>query len=117
MLGQEDHQAVLRDILSKDYNCTVALSTELVSFEQYPDHVAVRTRDVNTGVEQDARFDWLVGTDGAHSVVRKGLGLTFLGETVEANTLVIGDIEVLDGPDMKVRSFFICLGVVLISRH
>ncbi|KAK7030997.1 hypothetical protein VNI00_010229 [Paramarasmius palmivorus] len=103
MLGQEDHLTVLRDILSKKYNCTVELSTELVSFSQHPDHdyVTVRTRDVKTGIEQDAQFDWLVGTDGAHSIVRKSLGLTFLGETVETNTLVIGDIEVLDGPELR----------------
>ncbi|EEB97651.1 hypothetical protein MPER_02990 [Moniliophthora perniciosa FA553] len=98
MLGQEDHQAVLRDILSKEYNCHVELSTELVSFTSHPDHVVTQIQKSGSPVEE-ARFDWLIGTDGAHSVVRKQLGLAFLGETVEANTMAIGDIEVLEGFD------------------
>ncbi|KAK7051449.1 hypothetical protein VNI00_004423 [Paramarasmius palmivorus] len=101
IFGQEDHLAVLREVLSKEYNCAVELSTELASFEPHHDHVVAHIRNVSTGVEENSRFDWLVGTDGAHSIVRKNLGLTFLGETVEENTMVIGDIEVLGGSELE----------------
>lgn len=104
ILGQEDQLAVLRGVLAKEYNCAVELSTELASFEAHHDHVLAQIRNVNTGVEENSRFDWLVGADGAHSIVRKNLGLTFLGETVEENTMVIGDIEVLGGSEPEVNS-------------
>uniref|UniRef100_A0A0W0FJC3 FAD-binding domain-containing protein n=1 Tax=Moniliophthora roreri TaxID=221103 RepID=A0A0W0FJC3_MONRR len=98
MLGQEDHQTILRDILSKEYECHVELSTELVSFTTHPDHVVAQIQKSESSIEE-IRFDWVIGTDGAHSVVRKKLGLTFLGETMDANSLAIGDIEVLQGFD------------------
>ncbi|EEB99443.1 hypothetical protein MPER_00884 [Moniliophthora perniciosa FA553] len=101
MFGQEDHLATLREILAKEYDCHVELSTELVSFTPHPDHVVARIRNSKTSAEEEVRFDWLLGTDGAHSVVRKQLGLTFLGETVDEVTLAIGDIEVLEGFDSE----------------
>ncbi|KAI3613696.1 putative monooxygenase [Moniliophthora roreri] len=106
MFGQEDHQAMLREILSKEYGCHIELSTELVSFTPHPDHVVARIRNLKTFAEEKVCVDWLLGADGAHSVVRKQLGLTFLGETVDAVTLAIGDIEVLEGFDSEFWSMW-----------
>jgi 2-polyprenyl-6-methoxyphenol hydroxylase-like FAD-dependent oxidoreductase len=52
---------------------------------------------------EETQVPWLVGTDGAHSIVRKTLGLSFLGETLFADELVIGDIKVRKGLDHEVR--------------
>ncbi|EEB98110.1 hypothetical protein MPER_02439, partial [Moniliophthora perniciosa FA553] len=49
------------------------------------------------GEQETADFKWIIGADGAHSVVRKQLGCTFLGETREGDKFVIGDIFVKSG--------------------
>ncbi|KAJ4473296.1 hypothetical protein C8J55DRAFT_490849 [Lentinula edodes] len=83
MLGQNRQEQLLREHILADYGIQVELGTELKSFEQQPDHVlahVVKIVDSKT-VEESFTVDWLVGTDGARGVVRKQLGLTFLGET------------------------------------
>ncbi|MET9620109.1 FAD-dependent monooxygenase [Streptomyces sp. NPDC006464] len=52
--------------------------TELLSFAQDEDGVTARLRTA-AGVEEEVRARYLVGCDGAHSSVRKGLGLSFEG--------------------------------------
>ncbi|SJL13735.1 uncharacterized protein ARMOST_17183 [Armillaria ostoyae] len=96
MLGQDRHEEVLREHLAK-YGCEVELGTELVSFEQSADRVVSRvlkTRDGQT-VEETIESRWLIGSEGARSVVRKTLGLTFLGETRESENIVVGDIKII----------------------
>ncbi|KAK0239289.1 FAD binding domain-containing protein [Armillaria nabsnona] len=96
LLGQDRHEEVLREHLAK-YECEVELGTELVSFEQSADRVVSRvlkTRDGQT-VEETIESRWLIGSEGAHSVVRKTLGLTFLGETRESENIVVGDIKII----------------------
>ncbi|KAJ7913864.1 FAD binding domain-containing protein [Mycena leptocephala] len=98
-ISQELHEGVLREYLS-ELGGTVELSTALRSFEQFPDHVVaqiVKTGADGTERTEVAKFDWLVGTDGVHSVVRKQLGLSFLGETKEEEHVLVGDIDVDEG--------------------
>ncbi|KAL0953955.1 hypothetical protein HGRIS_005116 [Hohenbuehelia grisea] len=98
MIGQDTQTSILRSHLAK-HGVNVELSTELRSFQQHPDHVAVTMSKILDGEEhsEDAQFKYIVGTDGAHSVVRKGLGLTFLGETRDGENMVVGDIFVEEG--------------------
>ncbi|KAJ7062661.1 FAD binding domain-containing protein [Mycena amicta] len=94
-LPQDQHEAILREHLTP-LGAEVELGTELRDFEQFPDHVVahiVKTDAQGVETEEHTVFDWLVGADGAHSVVRKKLGLGFLGETREEEDLFIGDIE------------------------
>ncbi|KAK0466822.1 FAD binding domain-containing protein [Desarmillaria tabescens] len=96
LLGQDRHEEILREHLAK-LGCEVELGTELVSFEQSADRVVSRvlkTRDGQT-VEETISSRWLVGSEGARSVVRKTLGLTFLGETREGENMVVGDIKII----------------------
>ncbi|KAK0466823.1 FAD binding domain-containing protein [Desarmillaria tabescens] len=96
ILGQDRHEAVLREHLAK-HCCEVELGTELISFEQSANRVVSRvlkTRDGQT-VEETISSRWLVGSEGARSVVRKTLGLKFLGETREGENIVIGDIKII----------------------
>ncbi|KAK7051546.1 hypothetical protein VNI00_004525 [Paramarasmius palmivorus] len=91
---QDDHQAVLRESLEAEYGVSVELATELVSFEQSPEHVTVQLAKTELGAIETHRFDWVVGTDGARSAVRKGLGLRFDGDSNADVLYAIGDIEV-----------------------
>ncbi|WP_449486676.1 FAD-dependent monooxygenase [Streptomyces avidinii] len=52
--------------------------TELLSFTQDADGVTARLRTAS-GAEEELRARYLIGCDGAHSTVRKGLGLSFEG--------------------------------------
>jgi len=44
--------------------------------------------------EERVRASYLVGCDGAHSVVRKTLGVRFEGEALKARPVVVADVEV-----------------------
>jgi len=93
------HEEILRGYL-RELGGTVELGTALCSFQQHPDHIVaqlVKTGAYDTEETEVAKFDWLVGTDGVHSVVRKQLGLSFLGETKEEEHVLVGDIDVYEG--------------------
>lgn len=69
---------------------------ELVGFRAGADGVtATLSRD---GSVEVIRADYLVGTDGGRSTVRKHLGVEFEGETFESERTLVGDVRV-DGLD------------------
>ncbi|KAK1223901.1 hypothetical protein PQX77_013217 [Marasmius sp. AFHP31] len=106
LLGQDDHQRILADILKRDFGVSVEYGTGLTSFANHDDHVIAHIS--KDGKEETARFNRIVGADGARSTVRKQAGLTFLGDTYPGTTLVVGDIEVKEGfdEDMSVMKFW-----------
>ncbi|MCX5265109.1 FAD-dependent monooxygenase [Streptomyces sp. NBC_00199] len=65
--------------------------TELLSFTQDEDGVTARLR-TPSGAEEELRAGYLIGCDGAHSTVRKGLGLAFEGAAF-ADEYMLGDVE------------------------
>jgi 2-polyprenyl-6-methoxyphenol hydroxylase-like FAD-dependent oxidoreductase len=71
---------------------TFEREVELTSFEQDGGGVRATLRHAG-GSEETATARWLVGCDGAHSTVRKSLGLSFEGSTFE-QTLWQADIHV-----------------------
>ena len=79
----------------------VEFGSELKGFQQFEDHVTVQIVRRSHGEEsvEETQVPWLVGTDGAHSIVRKTLALSFLGETRKENEMVVGDIKVRAGLD------------------
>lgn len=98
MLGQNHVEHILHSTLA-GYGCTVELGTELKSFEQFDDHVQatlqVRGMEQDAqGVEEISSYEYMIGTDGARGIVRKQLGLSFLGETRVIDNFVVGDMKV-----------------------
>jgi 2-polyprenyl-6-methoxyphenol hydroxylase-like FAD-dependent oxidoreductase len=69
----------------------VERGVRLVGFDQDADGVTATLGSV--GGEQTVRSGYLVGADGAHSAVRKALGLTFEGAAFEEQYM-LGDVEV-----------------------
>ncbi|MFJ3802436.1 FAD-dependent monooxygenase [Streptomyces sp. NPDC090088] len=68
----------------------VERGTELLSFAQGEDGVTARLRTA-AGAEEEVRVRYLLGCDGAHSTVRKGLGLDFAGGAF-AEEYMLGDV-------------------------
>ncbi|KAF8216422.1 FAD binding domain-containing protein [Mycena galopus ATCC 62051] len=103
MLGQDHLEQILRRELQK-LGCETEWGSTLLSFEQTKGGNCVRTSISRArGLErvtETATFDYVVGTDGARGMVRKSLGLTFLGETSNADRLVVGDV-MIHGLDAK----------------
>ncbi|KII86158.1 hypothetical protein PLICRDRAFT_177744 [Plicaturopsis crispa FD-325 SS-3] len=94
ILGQAHAQRILRDKLG-EYGVSVELGVELRSFTQDAEKVVaqlVKTTEDGKETPETATYNWIVGTDGGHSVVRKQLGLPFIGESLQEN-FVIGDIR------------------------
>jgi 3-(3-hydroxy-phenyl)propionate hydroxylase len=75
MFYQPDLERALRAGVDRDSNVEVHLAHEVVSFDQHDDHVAVTVRDLQRNTEHAVRARFLVGADGARSVVRKHAGL------------------------------------------
>ncbi|KAJ3935830.1 MAG: FAD binding domain-containing protein [Lentinula lateritia] len=100
IIAQVDHEAILRACLLRDYGCQVEFGTELISYEQGSDTVEATLLKISTHKTETetTQFDWLIGADGAHSVVRKHLGCSFLGESIKkAGGMLLADIHLLNG--------------------
>ncbi|MFD9372773.1 FAD-dependent monooxygenase [Streptomyces sp. NPDC060020] len=76
-LPQYETERILDEFLAR-FGTAVERGTELVSFRQDADGVTCRLH-TPSGAEEEVRTRFLVGCDGAHSIVRKGLGLSYEG--------------------------------------
>ncbi|KAJ7490256.1 FAD binding domain-containing protein [Mycena galericulata] len=118
VIAQDVHEGVLRAHLTA-LGGVVEMGTELRGFEQYADRVEARLVKVGAdGAEtlETADASWLVGADGVHSVVRKGLGLSFLGETREEEHVLVGDIIVEEGLDRGFWHYWIPPSQMMVLR-
>lgn len=90
-LPQYETERLLEELLVR-LGGQVERGTELISFEQDDNEVRARLTSASGGTEE-LRARYLLGCDGAHSVVRKGLGLTFEGAALPEEYM-LGDVEV-----------------------
>ena len=89
-LPQYDVERILTDYLT-DHGVAIERGVALASFAQDGDAVTARLE--GPGGRETVRARYLVGCDGAHSIVRKGLGLAFLGDAFPEQYM-LGDVEV-----------------------
>lgn len=76
---QDDLEPILLEHLTTYPQATVRFGTELVLLEQDGDSVTAEIRDVATGEISTVRARYVIGADGAHSVVRDQLGIAMSG--------------------------------------
>ncbi|KAJ6620567.1 FAD binding domain-containing protein [Mycena sp. CBHHK59/15] len=76
-----------------------SLNTAPIGFVQHADRVSARLSNA-TGGEDEINVKYLVGADGAKGIVRKQLGLPFLGETRTDEQLVVSDV-IMEGLDLE----------------
>ncbi len=89
-LPQYEAERILTQAL-ESLGTTIERGTKLIAFEQDDDGVSATLAGADG--EETARVAYLAGCDGAHSVVRKGLGLTFEGGAF-TEQYMLGDVEV-----------------------
>ena len=85
---QPELEAALRARVGSYPHVTTALGVELVEFTEEPDGVYARLRD-QAGTERTVHAQYLIGADGAKSVVRKALGVGFDGRTYVEDWLIV----------------------------
>ena len=78
MYQQSKNERLLLDYLTQNC-CPVYWNTTLTSLLQKPDSAEAQL--INADGEYTLTCDWVIGADGAHSVVRKQLQLPFKGDT------------------------------------
>jgi 2-polyprenyl-6-methoxyphenol hydroxylase-like FAD-dependent oxidoreductase len=113
MLGQDKHEAILREHLAK-HNCHVELGVEFVSMTQNASEVRSILRHVD-GTEEVAISKWLIGADGGKSAVRRVANVNFLGEERTEGSLLIGDVILKNSGDMSGDVSPSCLCVWLLD--
>jgi 2-polyprenyl-6-methoxyphenol hydroxylase-like FAD-dependent oxidoreductase len=92
---------------------TVDRETRLVGFTQGASYVEAEIRRKD-GTSETKQFGFVVGCDGAHSVVRKTLGFTFTGKSYDERFL-LADVVIEAGLDpTRVNAFFSEDGLVAI---
>ncbi len=79
MLPQCDTERLLADRLGR-LGVPIERNVELINFTDVGNHVQARLRHAD-GNEETVTTPWLLGCDGAHSTVRHGLGIEFVGST------------------------------------
>ncbi|MEV7831329.1 FAD-dependent monooxygenase [Streptomyces subrutilus] len=90
-LPQYETERILEAFLGR-FGTGIERGTELVSFTQDAGGVTSLLR-TPSGTREEVRSRFLVGCDGAHSTVRKGLGLDFGGGALP-EAYMLADVEV-----------------------
>jgi 2-polyprenyl-6-methoxyphenol hydroxylase-like FAD-dependent oxidoreductase len=88
MVPQSRTEAILRERLGA-LGGRVEFNTAIVNFRQDQNGV-----DATLSTGETVRVDFLIGCDGAHSTVRKALGLKLEGETIDEKPMLVADVEV-----------------------
>jgi 2-polyprenyl-6-methoxyphenol hydroxylase-like FAD-dependent oxidoreductase len=89
-LPQYETERILAEHLAR-LSSSVERPVDLVSFTQDQDGVSADL--VGPGGKEAIRASFVVGCDGAHSAVRKGLGVEFAGDAFPEEYM-LGDVEV-----------------------
>ena len=113
MLPQSDTERLLEEQLERQ-GVQVERQVELTNFTKAADEVTVVLKHAD-GHEETLTTDWLVGCDGAHSTIRHGLGLSFLGNTLQSNW-ILADVH-LTGypfPESEISTYWHEDGVLVI---
>jgi 2-polyprenyl-6-methoxyphenol hydroxylase-like FAD-dependent oxidoreductase len=96
LLPQSETERLLIERLG-ELGGAVEWQRELQSFSQSPDGVVATVRRAD-GAAEEIAADWLVGCDGAHSLVRREAGLAFAGKTYPLSFLLV-DVKLDSGLD------------------
>ena len=97
IIGQNRTQHLLLDLL-QSRGVAVGWNTEGVSFEMTPDGVTTKLKHTDPSThavtEETVRSHYIVGCDGANSIVRRSLDFTFEGERYSGEQFIQADCRI-----------------------
>ena len=79
MLGQDQTQRILDQRLER-LGIAIERGVEVLNLDQNGDAVDLTTQNTDESHERILTANWVVGCDGAHSIVRRRLGVPFAGD-------------------------------------
>ena len=91
MLPQSETERLMGERL-RSLGITIERSVELTGFDDLGQGVSCAIRHAD-GREETIEASWLIGCDGAHSLVRHKLGMAFEGDTLATN-FILADVHV-----------------------
>jgi len=86
MLPQSETERLLEERL-QGLGVAVERRVEMVGFKRREGGIQATLRDAE-GREETATANWLLGCDGAHSIVRHTMGVPFAGETLNSDWML-----------------------------
>jgi 2-polyprenyl-6-methoxyphenol hydroxylase-like FAD-dependent oxidoreductase len=113
MLPQSETERLLEERLATQ-GVTVERSVEVIGIAPRNDGTDATLRHAD-GREEKVSTPWLVGCDGAHSIVRHAVGASFAGETIDSDW-VLADVHMTGYPfpDSEVSVYWHRDGVFVI---
>ena len=102
MIPQSETERLLEERLAAQ-GVMVERQTEVLNFKETADGVEVTIRHAD-GREETTSVGWLIGCDGAHSIVRRTLGATFDGETNNSDWM-LADVHMRGYPYPDTEAF------------
>jgi 3-(3-hydroxy-phenyl)propionate hydroxylase len=103
-ISQPVYEKALLKGLEKHSNVSVRFATEATGFQQDDNGVRLSVKSVG-GAETSVQADFLLGCDGANSLVRKALKISFAGRRIDQPHLVV---DLADFQDDAPYSRFFC---------
>lgn len=104
ILEQSKTETLLNNFLNK-LSKQVERNTELFQFSQTKNGVTAILKNKN-GEQETVETNWLIGADGAHSIVREHLAIPFLGKTYQQSLFVLDcEVNLNFPPDEMYLSF------------
>ncbi|TAQ89046.1 hypothetical protein B7494_g2650 [Chlorociboria aeruginascens] len=111
MITQPQLEKAIEDKLEHRYNLSVSRGVRAENVIQDDDGVSVTLKSVD-GKEKNQRFQYVVGCDGAHSVVRKAAGLQFKGGSYQQEFL-LADVKMNWALEREKKHAFLGYGFLL----
>ena len=112
MLPQSETERLMEHHLNS-LGVEVERPVELIRFVADEDAVTAFLRRPDGG-EETVDVDWMIGCDGAHSVVRHGLGMEFEGDTMPSH-FILADLHLTGGLPMdEIKTYWHEAGVLVI---
>jgi len=98
-------EGTLRKFLST-LGAEVEWSTELTALDQREEGGVAVVRGPD-GENRSIHYKFLIGCDGAHSIVRKSVGINYVSDVVPDDNWLVGDIEIdgLEVPEPETGAF------------
>lgn len=104
---QPDVDGWLRDTAAAQSNVDMRAGYEVTAFEQNDNAVAVHATNLQTNTSEHFSARYLLGCDGASSMVRKSLGIDWESLGYDQEWLVV-DIELKPGNTLGPRTMQVC---------